>query len=133
MALSPKEMHERIIQNLATKTGKDFDAWADTVNAFRGNKSDKEIIAELKSTFGVGHYTAFAILKEMSTGNAYADEAGLVKGLFACFPNARADFDTLSKWLLAKPEVQQTPCKTYVGVRTKRQFAVMRPVARQSL
>ncbi|MEL7129626.1 MAG: DUF4287 domain-containing protein [Pseudomonadota bacterium] len=133
MALSPKEMHARIIENLKTKTGKDFAAWANITAKIQGDKSDKDLIAELKSDHGLGHYTAFAIVKEMRNGNAYADEQALVDKLFAMFPRARASFENLSAWLLEKPEVGQTPCKTYVGFRTKRQFAIARPTKRDSL
>ena len=127
MALSPREMHDRIIENLAEKTGYAFDHWQSVVKAERGEKDDKAVVAHLKAAHGLGHYTAVAIIKEAGTGNDYDAKDDLVAALFAEKPDAKRLYDALDAEVMALPDTERVPCKTYVGYRAKTQFLIVAP------
>ena len=133
MALSPGEMHDRIIENLEAKTGHALDHWLSVVNTQRRERSDKYIVGYLKAEHGLGHYTAFAIVKEASSGNEYSATEDLVAALFAEKPNAKSLYDTLDARVTAMPRVERIACKTYVGYRAKTQFLVIAPSGKDGL
>ena len=83
MALSPKEMHDRIIENLASKTSHDRDHWHIVVASARSALSDKKLVAHLKTEHDLGHYTAVAVVKESMHGNEYDAVDDLIAALFA--------------------------------------------------
>lgn len=133
MALSPKEMHDRIIENLEAKTGRAFEYWRRVVNAERGDKSNKDLIAHLKAGHGLGHYTAVAVIKQASTGNDYDEAKDLVATLFAGKPKAQTLYKALDAKIMALPGVERVPCKTYVGYRAKTQFLIVAPTKDEAL
>ena len=62
MGLSPSEMHDAIIKNLPTKTGKTLEGWLEVMRSIKAS-SDKEYMTILKTDFGLGHFQAQVILK----------------------------------------------------------------------
>lgn len=135
MALSPGEMHARILKNLPEKTGQSLDYWLGVVSGFPAAMSIKEKTACLKTEYGLGHYTAVAILKQATEGNAYENSDRLVSELFAPQPpEARSLFNQLDKIIYSLGnDIRQTPCKTYIGYSHTRQFIIVRPVKTGSL
>jgi hypothetical protein len=71
MALSPAEMHDKIIENLKVKTGKSFTQWLSVINKLPENLSEKQRVKLLKTDHGLGHFTAIAILKNPRSGNPH--------------------------------------------------------------
>lgn len=128
MALSPREMHERIIENLAAKTGHSFEYWLRVVVKQRKEKSDKELIAHLKNKHGLGHYTAVAIIKQSVTGNEYDVPDDLITALFIGKSKARQLYEAIDGQVLTLSGAERVPCKTYVGYRRKTQFLIIAPM-----
>ena len=133
MALSPKEMHDPIIENLASKTGHDWDHWHSVVASAPGALSDKELVAHLKTEHGLGHYTAVAVLKESMHGNEYNAADDLVAALFAGKPKAKELFEALNAQVSGLPGAERVACKTYIGYRAKKQFLIVAPSGKDSL
>jgi hypothetical protein len=127
MGLSPKEMHARIIENLGSKTGRDLSEWLKIAESLDQSSTEKERIARLKKDWDLGHYTAVAIVKELTTGNEYNDDKRLIDALFKPGTEARSVYGSVDQWLCSQENVERVPCKTYVGYRAHRQFAVVRP------
>jgi predicted transport protein len=134
MPKSPKEMGDAIARNLPAKTGRTFDEW---VSIARKQKlaSRKEIVAWLKSQHQLGTVTATFIAAE-ATGNsiaaAYADEGALLDAMYSAEKaTLRPLYDELTA-LARKLDktVALTVCKTYVGMRRARMFALVKPSTR---
>jgi predicted transport protein len=131
MPKSPKEMGEAIARNLPEKTGKTFDQWV-AIARNSGLANRKERIAWLKSEHKLGSVTAMFIAAEAegrSIVAEYSDEGALLDAQFAGDKGAlRPLYDELAKAAkrLGK-DVELTVCKTYVGIRRRKQFAMVKP------
>ena len=131
MPKSPKEMGEAIARNLPGKTGRTFEQWVELTRK-EGPATRQERIAWLKSGHGLGTVTANFIAAEAegrSIIDTYADEEALLKAMYAGDrASLRPLYDDLAKAVrrLGK-DVSLTVCKTYVGVRRARQFAIIKP------
>lgn len=125
MALSPKEMHERILSNLLEKTGRDAGTWLALIRD-AGPASRRDRTNWLKAEHGLGHGTATTLACE-ADGNGWGTDGDLLAALFAD-PEVRHRYDELAASVKALgPDVTVVPCKTYVGFQRRRQFAVVRP------
>ncbi|MEM8822765.1 MAG: DUF5655 domain-containing protein [Pseudomonadota bacterium] len=133
MALSPREMHDRIIGNLKAKTGHAFDFWHEVVTDECGDRNDKDLVAHLKGAHGLGHYTAVAIIKEAASGNEYEAADDLVAALFEGKPEAQRLFEAIDAKVTKLPRTERVPCKTYVGYRAKTQFMIVAPSGEHGL
>jgi predicted transport protein len=135
MPKSPKEMGDAIAKNLPAKTGRTFEEWV-ALTREKGLSSRKERIAWLKSEHGLGSVTAMFIAADAegkSMVATYADEDALLEGMYGGDKAAlRPIYDQLAKTAgkLGR-DVELTVCKTYVGIRRKRQFAIIKPGARE--
>lgn len=133
MPKSPKEMGDAIAKNLPAKTGKTFEQWVKLAKKHPGTR--KERIAWLKSEHGLGTVTAMFIAAEAegrSIVDTYSDEGALLDNMFAGEKAAlRPLYDgvTTAARKLGK-DVDLTVCKTYVGIRRGRQFAIVKPTTR---
>jgi len=107
MALSPGEMHNRIIGNLETKTGHAFDYWRVVVTDERGERSEKDLVAHLKAVHGLGHYTAVAIVKEAVSGNDYGVPDDLLAALFEGKPEAKRHFEAIDAMATELPGTER--------------------------
>lgn len=131
MPKSPKEMGEAIARNLPAKTGKTFDQWV-AITKKSGLATRKERVAWLKSEHGLGTVTATFIAAEAegrSIVGEYADEGALLDSMYGGEKAAlRPLYDGLAKAAkrLGK-DVDLTVCKTYVGIRRGKQFAMVKP------
>ena len=127
MALSPKEMHAAILGNLAGKTGRGADEWLVLLRS-EGPSVRRDRIAWLKGEHGLGNHTAVALVTE-ANGDGWGADDELLNALFAPHDaGIRARFDELERTVRGfGDDVRVVPCKTYVGFRRRRQFAVVRP------
>ncbi|MEO0951961.1 MAG: DUF4287 domain-containing protein [Pseudomonadota bacterium] len=126
MALSPGEMHARIIENLAEKTGHGLSYWLDLLGRTPDDK--KSQIAMLKSEHGLGHYTAVAVMREYTNDVPWTQPDVLANDLRQKIDeDVKADYDALIEHARSLPGVEVVPCKTYVGLKDKRQFATIKP------
>ena len=131
MPKSPKEMGDAIARNLPQKTGRTFDEWV-ALTKKSGLATRKERIAWLKAEHKLGSVTAMFIAAESegkSIVGEYSDEGALLDGMYAGEKaELRPLYDELAKTAkkLGK-DVELTVCKTYVGIRRARQFAMLRP------
>ena len=133
MPKSPKEMGDAIARNLPKKTGKTFDQWVAIAREQKLQR--KELAAWLKSQHKLGTVTAMFIAAE-ATGNSiaaqYRDEGALLDAMYSGDKAAlRPIYDELSRAAgkLGK-DVALTVCKTYVGMRRSRMFALVKPATR---
>jgi len=131
MPKSPKEMGEAIARNLPEKTGKTFDQWV-AITRKEGLANRKERIAWLKSEHQLGSVTAMFIAAEAegrSVVDEYADEGALLEGMYGGDKAAlRPLYDELAKTARkVGKDVELTVCKTYVGIRGRKQFAMLKP------
>jgi predicted transport protein len=131
MPKSPKEMGEAIARNLPEKTGKTFDQWV-AIARKAGLANRKERVAWLKSEHQLGSVTAMFIAAEAegrSIVAEYSDEGALLDAMYAGDRAAlRPLYDELAN--AAKKlgrDVDLTVCKTYVGIRRRKQFAMVKP------
>ena len=134
MPKSPKEMGDAIAKNLPAKTGRTFEEWVELTRK-EGLPSRKERVAWLKSAHGLGTVTANFIAADAegrSIVDTYADEAALLDAMYA---GEKAALRPLHEDLAKAAhklggDVDLTVCKTYVGIRRNRQFAIIKPATR---
>ncbi len=134
MPKSPKEMGEAIAKNLPAKTGRTFEQWVELTRR-QGPASRKERIGWLKSGYGLGTVTANFIAADAegrSIVDTYADEDALLDAMYA---GEKAALRPLYNELVKAArklgsDVDLTVCKTYVGIRHGRQFAIIKPTTR---
>lgn len=126
MALSPGEMHARIIENLPEKTGYPLAHWLHVLDGVDDNKTAR--MAHLKSDHGLGHQTAVAVIREKTGDVPWAASDDLEASLRVRIdPAYVALYDDLRAHALTLDGAQVTPCKTYTGFKTSKQFAVLQP------
>jgi Domain of unknown function (DUF5655)/Domain of unknown function (DUF4287) len=134
MPMSPGEMIAAVKANMLEKTGRTFEAWVKIAKA-SGPPTAKECYAWLKNEHRVPHLSAEIIADKASGAcllEAYNNPDALVEAMYAG-PKAtlRPINDELVK--LAKmlgKDVVVIPCKTYVSLRRKKQFAIVKPTTR---
>jgi predicted transport protein len=134
MPKTPKEMIEAIRRNLPAKTGATYEQWVALAKK-SGPKERKELTGWLKSEHHLGTVTAHFISSEAvgkSIVDAYADEGALLDGMYSGEKAAlRPLFDRLAETVRELgDDVELTVCKTYVGIRRGRQFALIKPGAK---
>ena len=134
MPMSPGEMIAAVKANMLEKTGKTFEAWVKIAKA-GGPPGAKECHAWLKKEHGVPNLSAEIIADKASGAcklEAYDNPDALVEAMYSGGKESlRPIHDAVVK--LAKKlgkDVVITPCKTYVALRRKKQFAIVKPTTR---
>jgi hypothetical protein len=116
--------------NLADRTGKTLTQWI-KISRSGPEGARKERVAWLKKEYGLGGVTAAIIVDEASGGGPtrqYDDPEALLDAQYEGARSAlRPLYDRLANWITGLGEVTVTICKTYVGFRHRRQFAVIKP------
>ena len=126
MALDPGAMHARIIENLEPKTGHALTHWLAVLADAPADKKAK--MALLKTTHGLGHHTAVAVLREADGDVPWANSDDLEAALREQIqPDHRALYDDLRAHAVGLDGMTVVPCKTYTGFKAKRQCVVMKP------
>lgn len=126
--MTPAEMQAAVIRGLKAKTGRDLEEWLALLEE-AALSSRKERVTWLKSTHGVGHVTA-TILADHAAGDAHLQVGpqALLDQLFGKEEEAvRTQLAEVLAFARGLSQVEIVPCKGYVGLRTQRQFAALRP------
>jgi hypothetical protein len=132
--MSPSEMITAVKANMPAKTGHTFAQWVKIAKA-KGPSTTKECYAWLKKEYGLPHLSAQIIADKVAGEDrfgAYEDQDALVDAMYA---GPRAGLRRIYEQLvnLARKlgkDVVLTPCRTYVGLRRKRQFAIVKPTTK---
>jgi predicted transport protein len=137
MPKSPKEMGESIARNLPEKTGRTFAQWV-ALTKKEAFPNRKQAVEWLMATHKLGRVTANFIAADAegkSIAAAYSDEGALLNTMFDGERAAlRPVYDAVTKAARALgKDVELTVCKTYVGIRRGRQFAIVKPTTRTRL
>src|ERR1051326_40859 len=134
MPKSPGEMVAAVKANMPTKTGRSFEEWVALARS-EGPTTTKECYAWLKKQHGVPHLSAQIIADKVSGKDrfaAYENGDALIEAQYSGpKANLRPIYNRLIQ--LARKlgkDVALTPCKTYVGLRRKRQFALVKPTTK---
>jgi Domain of unknown function (DUF5655)/Domain of unknown function (DUF4287) len=134
MPMSPGEMIAAVKANMLAKTGKTFEAWVKLAKA-GGPPGARECYTWLKKEHAVPHLSAEIIADKASGAcllEAYDDPDALVEAMYSgSKASLRPIHDELVK--LARKlgkDVIVTPCKTYVSLRRKKQFAIVKPTTK---
>ncbi|MBI5324829.1 MAG: DUF4287 domain-containing protein [Ignavibacteriae bacterium] len=128
MSLGPKQMEEAIFRNLPKNTGKTLDEWVKALVKSKV-KGIKEQIIWLKEQ-GLGSVqAAFIVNNHNKVENIYDDGDKLINDLFSGENKKyRKEYDALIKKIkLFGKDISVRPCKTYIPVYRKKQFATIRP------
>jgi predicted transport protein len=127
-------MGESIAKNLPKKTGRTFEEWVGLAKK-SGPKDRKKLVEWLESEHHLGRVTAGFLAAEavgQSILDTYADEGALLEGMYSGEKAAlRPLYDRLAEAARKiAPDVELTVCKTYVGIRRGRQFAMIKPTTK---
>lgn len=117
-------------RNIATRTGRAFDAWVDVA---RSSGLDKHgaIVAWLKSEHGMGHGDANLVALTLLRGAAAPQGDSLVDAIYA---GPKAALRPLHDAAVAVArgfgdDVALAPKQAYVSIRRSKQFATVGPVS----
>ena len=132
MALDPGAMHARIIENLEPKTGHALPHWLTVLDDAPADRKTR--LSLLKTTHGMGHHTAVAVLREADGDVPWTRGNDLEAELRdRIHPDHRALYDDLRAHAITLDGMTVVPCKTYTGFKTSRQFAVLQPSKSQGM
>ncbi|SFB96609.1 protein of unknown function [Parapedobacter composti] len=124
MALGPKQMGEAIIRNLKEKTGKSIEEWIALLEK-QELKGKKEIMAFLKTDYGLGHFQAQKVFEHYSGKDHYEDPHTFAKKIFDTKKSWELYDFCRSKILLMAKDIRVQPCKTYIPFYRKNKFAML--------
>jgi hypothetical protein len=129
MPKGPQEMMQAVISNLPEKTGKSLDEWIALVTK-DGPPGKKERIQWLKDVQKLGHVTAQIIVANIEgQGVVYDNPQKLVDELFGePSQNLRQIYEKILESIQSLPGAKPKPCKTYIPLYHRRQFAMVKPV-----
>lgn len=115
-----------MIANLTDRTGKSYEQWA-TIVAGTGETKHGAIVKALKS-HGVGHGYADAVARKYRNGDG-GDDIDLVAQLYSGRKEGlRPIHDRLIEMCAdIANDIEVSPKKTYVSLRTGKQFALIQP------
>jgi len=132
MPTTPGEMVTAILAKLPARTGRTLEEWMALVEA-SGLAEQKARVAWLKAEYGLGTVTAQVIVGKMDgSADVYEDAAGMVNGQYA---GPKAALRPLYETLAAMGQelggdVTLKPCRTYVTLARRSQFAVIQATTR---
>jgi predicted transport protein len=127
---SPNDAMETMIQNLKEKTGKTLDEWLKFMKTKSFSKHG-EMVSFLKKEQGVTHGYANLIAHKTLKSDALSlgSETDLVADQYSGAKSSlRSIYDKIiSRVQKFGSDVDISPKKTYVSLRRKKQFAIIRP------
>lgn len=127
---SPEEMAASMVKNMQEKTGKTLAQWLKIVDKL-GFSKHGEILKHLKAEHGVTHGFANLITHEFLRRNSGAestDEDLVASQYSGAKESLRPIYDSLIVAVHGfGKDVEIAPKKTYVSLRRKKQFALIRP------
>lgn len=131
MAQSPDAQVAKMIEHLATTTGKSISQWLKLTRA-SGKSKHGELVSWLKSEHGITHGYANLIAHQTLKSDAaslQAEGGDLVSEMFAGDKAAlRPIFDALMSAIRKfGADIEESPKKGYLSLRRKTQFATLHP------
>ena len=130
MAKSPAEMEAAILKNIPAKTGKTLEQWVAIIKK-EGPKDAKELRNWLKEEKGLGHGQAGILGGYYRNGGktTYGDTDNLLENQYT---EEKAEFRKVYDKLVKEirkldKDIQFEPCRTYVSIIGKHQFAIAQP------
>jgi hypothetical protein len=134
---SPADMHRRMRDNLAERTGRSMADWIKAIKA-AGLSDWREAELWLKKEHGLSTMYAYMVAGaalEGPRGIDYSDSDGLLNSLYKDErAKLRPVYEKIREFgLKLGPEVQEVVCKTYTSLRSRSQFAVIAPTTRDLL
>lgn len=130
--MTPAEMNQAVIRGLVDKTGRSIDEWVLALGQCPASDR-KSRVDWLKTSFHLGHVTA-TIIVDYARNEAHLqlDPEDLLAALRQrCSAEAQHQLDAVLEWAEMTPGVTIVPCKGYIGLKAKRQFAALRPKDRR--
>lgn len=129
---TPEELAQKMIANLEEKTGKPLATWKKLL-ARKNFEKHGEMVKFLKTEHGVTHGFANLIAHE-ARGSA-AQHSPTDDLISAQYAGAKADLKPIYDKLIQAiskfgGDVEISPKKTYVSLRRKKQFALIKPATR---
>jgi hypothetical protein len=118
------------IRNIETGTGRSMDEWVGLVNA-SGLQKHGEIVAWLKSEYGLGHGNANLIALTWKRGPDAPEGDALIDAIYS---GPKASLRPLHDRVIEtaqgfRGDVELAPKQAYVSVRRAKQFATVGPAA----
>ncbi len=125
--MDPGKTLESMMTTLREKTGKDIQSLTLEIKNLQ-LKKHAEIRNYFKESYGLTYGYANTLtskVREELEGKTGSNE--LVKNLFTNKPNMKLIYDKLLQKVNKFGEVEIAPKKTYVSLRVKKQFAILKP------
>ena len=126
---TPEERQQKMLRSIEEKTGIAPNQIVEMVKA-RGLEKHSEKIAFIKAELGLSHGYA-NLLAHKTKETSEMDSNGLLenqyKGKEHLFPIYQKLIASMDKW----EGIDVAPKKTYVSLRTKKQFAIVQPSTKQ--
>ncbi|MCB0643076.1 MAG: DUF4287 domain-containing protein [Phaeodactylibacter sp.] len=128
---TPEEMQAKMVQSIEEQTGKSIDELITWLQAQQLEKH-MEKVKLVKAEWGLGH--GFAnLLAHLSKSEVPASEPDLVELQFEKKPELRPIYDALIAYIKDWPDLEIAPKKSYVSLRTKKQFGLIQPSTKTRL
>ena len=121
------EFEKEFMDGLLKQTGKDLQAWIQTIDNF-GSRKRNEVIAWLKSEHGFGHMNASLLAGIHANGGkpVYQSTGDLLKNQFAKAGDMRPLYEAVIAFVKENfPAASVLPKKTYVSILENREFAAI--------
>ncbi len=131
MAMTPREMLQKMIRELPTKTGKPFEQWVEVAKG-SGLDKHKALTTWLKSEHGLNHFQAQWIawgVTDPGRVDQYERPTDLVSDLYSGKKAAlRPIYEALIQAAKEADDSSRVEvCKTYSSVANRAQFAIVNP------
>jgi len=130
MAKTPAEMEAAVLRNIPTKTGKTLDAWMGIIKRTGpANADNLKLWLQEKHGFGGGQAGILSNYYKNGGKTSYGDAEALLEGQYTGEKaQLRPIYDKLKKEISNLDKaIRFEPCKTYVSIIAKHQFAVAVP------
>ena len=130
--MDTKAMSAKMIENLEINTGKSLEQWITIVKAENFSKHG-EIIKFLKQEYSFTHgYANLVALKGRgSDADSFKNKDDLINLQYKGKEHFKPLYDKLiNKILQFGNNIEISPKKAYVSLRTKKQFAILNPVTK---
>lgn len=129
---TPEEMAQKMLANLEEKTGRTLADWQKILDKEKFEKHG-QTVQFLKSEHGVTH--GFANLIAHETRGSAAQHSASDDLVAAQYSGAKAELKPIYDKLIRATEkfgkdVEVSPKKTYVSLRRKKQFALIKPATK---
>jgi predicted transport protein len=135
MSTALDQAYENQLKNIETATGKSIAEWIAVIKA-SGLEKHGELVAMLKTNYGMGHGNANMLVHtaKQSHAGAEANETDWIAEQYQGKENLKAWYDVVMEKVQALgTDVELSPKKAYMSLRRKKQFAIIQPSTKTRL